>query len=151
MQKKLKAPPKLTPEETKKVQNYIWMADWHFEETIKKECTELCAYTIHWEKIDGNYQWTKATVFGLQGIRAKTEERCICNTFIRHKTRVYQTKGIIDAAEIIRLIKKEVIYEEYKMKLIDQRWKEKQIKNAIKIKEKSKVRNLRVVANRKVA
>lgn len=149
MQKKLKAPPKLTPEETKKVQNFIWMADWHFEETIKKKCTEMSAFPIDYETVDGKSQWVYAKVYGLQGVFTETKEPCIANVFIRYQNLVYQVSDIIAAGELIQLLKKEYAYDEYQDKLWKQQFEERQRKQ--KAKEKGKVRKLRVVSKAKVA
>ena len=151
MKRKLKAPPKPTKEEAESLKKYLWMDNWHFEETIKKKCTEISSYSIYWHKSENNYHWVYATVFGLRGIRIQTNEPCIANLFIRYKTRVYQMAGILNAAGIIQLLKKEAEFEEYKEKLRDQQWKERKKVIAAKQKEKAKVKKLRVVAKEKAA
>lgn len=147
MNRKLKAPPKPTKEETAKLERCIWMADWHFEETIKKKCTEIASYCVHWEKDD----WKRATVYGLKAVKGEAKEPCIANLFIRYGTRVYQTNDLEKVPEIIKLLNKEKKYEEYEDKIAEQKYKERQKIIAQKQKQKGKVRKLKVAGRKKAA
>lgn len=149
MQKKLVAPPKLTAQERKKTDKFIWMADWHFDATIKRKCTEMSKFPIYYKTINGEGQWVHAKVYGLQAVFTNTEEPCIANFFIRYENLVYQVSDVIAAGELIQLLKKEYAYDEYEDKLWKQQFEERQRKQ--KAKEKGKVRKLRVVSKAKVA
>lgn len=145
MKRKLKVVPKPTKEEDEKLKTFIWMADWHFDETIKKECTEISSHNIYWDNTEEeNMQWVCAKVYGLEAIKTTTKEPCIANIFIRYIGRVYQAREIVKAAEIIHLLVKEADFKEYERKLRNKQWKERQKLIKAKVKEKAKVRRLQV-------
>jgi len=141
MKRKLKTVPKPTKKEAATLNKFIWMADWHFDCTIKKKCAEISSYIIRWE--DGECE--KAFVYGLQAIKTITEEPCIANIFIRYSSKVYQTTDLKSITEIIALLKKEAEFDDYNEKLDDQRWKKRQKLLNAKKKKKFKVKKLRLV------
>lgn len=145
MKRKLKKQPRPTALEKEKLKSYIWMADWHFEETIKKKCTEISSSLIYWD--NDNKECDYAYVYGLEAIKGEAKEHCIANIFIRYLCRVYQMTNISDSAEIIRLLKKEAAYDEYQELLWEQKSNEKKKKDAAK----AKVKKLPEISKRKVA
>jgi len=151
MKKKLKIPPKPTIEESVKLKRFIRMEDWHFESTIKKNCTEISSEFIYKIKMKEDFHLVYATVFGLKAVKGEEQESCIANIFIRYATRVYQVDDIKDIIEIIHLLKKEDAFEEYSEKIWEQKWEAKKKLMAIKKREKAKVKKLKIVPKRKVA
>jgi hypothetical protein len=151
MKRRLKVFPKPTKEEVEKLAQHLWMADWHFEATIKKKCTEISSHSIFWKKNEQDSHWVQATVFGLQAIKTETKESCIANIFIRYERRVYQTVQLSTVIEIIALLKKEAEFDEYKNKLWGIQWNERKKIRAAKQQEKGKIKRLKVVAKEKVA
>jgi hypothetical protein len=147
MKRQLKAPPKLTKEEAEKLKRCIWMADWHFEHTIKRKCTEVATYYIRWKKEN----WELATVFGLEAMKSETKEPCIANLFIRYENRVYQTQSLSDVSTLIELLKKDCKYDEYENKVREQKYREREKLISQKRKEKTKVRKLKIVTKKKAA
>lgn len=151
MKRKLKVVPKPNPHEYQKLNNYMWMADWHFTETIKPECTEIESENIYWKSDESTWEWAK--VFGLQGIKTDSKEPCIANFFIRYRFKVYQVRTIKSVTELLQLLKKEAAYKEYQDKVWKQKFEERKKIEEIKKKarEKAKVKKLKVVAEKKVA
>jgi hypothetical protein len=148
MKRKLKAPPKLTKEETERIDKWIWMDHWHFEILFEEKCIELSSFIIHWNK-DGDQTPERAKVYGLRGVFIRTGRSCIANIFIRYCCRLYRVYDISQAAEIVRLLEKEVKCEEY----IRSKWRQKDEarRNALAKKHKVKVKKLQVVSEEKVA
>jgi hypothetical protein len=150
MNRKLKAPPKLTNQELEILGNHLLMADWHFDATIKKKCTEISSHSIYWEE-EGDSDWVYAIVFGLQAVRVDSQEPCIANIFIRYKHRVYQVYDIVKAANIIQLLKKEQQNEEFKDKLWHLKDKKRQQVIAEKRKGKARIKKLRIASKKEAA
>jgi|GEM_PF-2676524 len=145
MQKTLKAPPKLTNEEKRILERFIWMADWHFDELIKSSCTELSSFIISWEMNNGKQEPIFARVYGLRAMKKGTKELCIANIFIRYNSQVFQVRDIAEAALIVRVLKKEYEYDEY----MDRKWKleleEKKKLEKQKSMQKGKLKKVEVV------
>ena len=140
MKRELKTPPKPTKEEAEKLRNFMWMADWHFEETIKRKCTKIECYYIYNTSEDAQ----PALVYGLEAMNSETKEPCIANLFIRYSYRVYQMRTLSSVTQMIDLLRKEEKYKEYEDKLSDQQYKERKKLLAKKKKEKGMVRKLKV-------
>jgi hypothetical protein len=151
MKRKLKPSPKPTKEETERLVKYLWMEDWHFEVTIKKNCTEILSHPIYWNNASEDQHWVYSTVFGLKAIKVQTGECCIANIFIRYENRVYQVADILSIGEMMRLLKKETAYNDYKSKLWDRQWEERKKLIEAKQKAKAKVRKLKIRNQRAVA
>ena len=132
MKKALIAPPKPTKDELKKLGNYFYLPDWQFGTLIGNKCTEISKTIIKWKKGDNQ----EAIIYGLKAIRIDTQKGCIANFFVHYESRVYQCYYIENAVEIIRLLKKDLEYDEYEHKLWQQR---------NEAREKAKVKKLKPV------
>lgn len=148
MKRKLKATPKPTANEMEKLNKYFWMADWHFEKLIADHCREINSTLAGWEKSGKKSDPVYIHIYGLDAIYGEKQIRCLANFFIRFKSSVYQARDIIEASEMVGLLKKEFLYEEYMDKLWDQQFKEREMRK--RLKEKGKLRQLPVKVKKAV-
>ncbi len=126
MNKKLKSPPKPSKPETERLKNFLKMEDWHFETLIRSNCTEIEMAYLGWTKAYGKSESVKAFLYGLKAIKTDTQQSCLANFFIRYGSRVYQTYSIKDACEILDFLEKEFKFSEYKHKLWQKKFRERQ-------------------------
>lgn len=145
MKRVLKAPPRLTKEEIQNLKQCIHLFGWHFDDTIKRNCTEIEKYCIRWTGED----WKTAVVYGLKAIKKETEESCIANLFIRYEGRLYQTQSLQKLIVIIDLLRKEEKFNEYEDKLSDLKYKQRQ--KLMAQKQKVNIQKLKVVTKKKAA
>jgi len=121
MKRKSEVPPKLTKEETERLEKYISMADWHFEILFLGKCTQVSSHIIHWgmtKKSEPAY----AKVYGINAVPVAAQKPVLVNFFIRYEVRVYGVPDIIKATEIIKLLEKEATYNKYRSNTDARNW-----------------------------
>lgn len=123
MPAKIKAYPKPTNTEMEILRRYLRLQDWHFK-GIKERSIEICSYPICWDR--GTKDYKLAWVYGLRGVKGADKEPCIANIFIRYEQRLYQTEHLIEATQILQLLSKEHLYDDYSERLEDIRWEKRQ-------------------------
>lgn len=129
MRKESQKSPVLNPRERQVLKNWLYLDDWHFEVLFLGHCIEMSSFCIRRKD-----EWEIAKVYGLKAIYPDSKRSCIANIFIRYEYKVYRVHDIEQAGTLIRLLRKEVDYEEYMERQRKKRFEERK-KGKMAIKE----------------
>lgn len=83
-------------------------------------------------------------IYGLRAIRSATQEPCFGNYFVKDGNRVFQCSAIDQAVEMVRIIRKDHNYKDFKHNL----WKTKHQQRQKLKKQKAKLKQLTAVKSK---
>lgn len=107
-------PAELTQEETQLLKNAFWLPGWKFSEIIQPRCALIDEFWIGTTKDEeGNNEVTKVQLYGLESMDKDTKQHNIACFFLRVGCQIYQRSGISEIIELVELLKKEFVFNEW--------------------------------------